>query len=246
MHRYNLSVAESSRSTRDCLAVHLRKLLFLDLDGVLHGLNGRTFERLHVLVHWLRLNLDVDIVLSSSTREYGGMTRLLAALPVDLRPRLISQTPVLRRELGARPFKYIRQLEILRWLGDSGEIAIQFAVLDDDATLFESGWPPLVLCDPLLALKAKNLRSLEAKLKVHEGDAVDGSRGFFRRVGTTTAQSEDTGMLDVSMSRLPVASLKTSLRLSEVVTLLRTGELGSTELPASQMDLSDLPPPCSS
>lgn len=211
-----------------------KALLFLDVDGVLHRLNGRTFERLPVLVHWLRLRPNVELVLSSSTREYGGRERFSAALPVDLRPRLVSQTPLLRHALGANPLKYVRQREILQWLETAGVQDVPYAVLDDDAGLFEPAWSPLVLCSPSVALKTKNLQSLESKFKVHVGNTLDRCPGFVHRLGAQSAPLGDNKALDVSMSKLPIASLRTSLPMSEVVSLLREGDLGSTELPSSQ------------
>jgi hypothetical protein len=158
----------------------MQKLLFLDVDGVLHRLNGRTFERLQVLVNWLRLHPEVGLILSSSTREHGGAKRLSAALPADVRIRLIGQTPLLRHELGSLPIKHIRQQEILQWLESSGVADVQFAVLDDDHGLFEPGWPPLVLCNPLVALKTRNLKSVEAKLQVYEGNAAETHNTYLR------------------------------------------------------------------
>lgn len=204
-------------------------LLFLDVDGVLHRLNGRTFERLHILVSWLRLHPEVNLVLSSSTREYGGMARLSAALPADIRPRLVGQTPLLKNEPGSRPMKHVRQTEILQWFEASGTPATSFAVLDDDPTLFEVGWPPLVLCSSSIALKTRNLKSVEEKFKVLEGNSADSSHGATLSVSTTAVQSSESEKLDVSSSKLPVS-------------MLRSDALGSMELPASQFDSLDKTP----
>lgn len=150
------------------LPVPPRTILFLDVDGVLHSLNGRTFERIQLLVEWLRKHPKVKLVLSSSIREHGGLARLSSALPADVRPMLVGQTPVLRQALGAPPIKHVRQREILLWLETSAALDATYAVLDDDPRLFEPAWAPLVLCDPSVALMTRNLKSVETRLKFHD------------------------------------------------------------------------------
>lgn len=124
-----------------------RTLVFLDIDGVLHRQDGPWFERLPVLVKWLKRNPQVHLVLSSSHREGTGSRKLRDALPLSLRARLVGQTPILARSRLDPPIRFIRQLEIEAYLRTQNDAPVRHAVIDDDPSLFSPGWPCLASCD---------------------------------------------------------------------------------------------------
>lgn len=125
------------------LSLGCHALVFVDIDGVLHRRDGRWFERLPILAAWLYTHPEVDIVLSSSHREHAGLDRLRSALPESLRPRLVGQTPRLGQGRWDPPVPFVRQREVEAYLCELAGPAMPFAVLDDDASLFSPGWPPL-------------------------------------------------------------------------------------------------------
>lgn len=111
----------------------MRKILFLDVDGVLNtpemtsGMLGASLSREHML----RLAMAVkatkcDIVLSSSWRHDPEYLAVLEAafMEFDL-PKWVSQTPYIRAAE--------RRDEIWRWLKENNSEHIRAIILDDDA-----------------------------------------------------------------------------------------------------------------
>ena len=142
----------------------MNQLLFLDFDGVLHTLNGRRFELLPVLAAWLQERPDIGLVVSSSTRVQNGVELLREALG-ELRSRVVGATPVLNRAPLDGPIRAVRQREIETWLAAAaGQRPAAYAALDDDATLYEKSWPPLVLCNSRTGLRIEHLAAIDQAL----------------------------------------------------------------------------------
>jgi len=122
-------------------------LLFLDFDGVLHTADDQRFARLPVLIDALE-GMRCDIVVSSSWRHHMEIVEIGAHLGA-LAPRVIGVTPsVSFRPQGSESPRFIRQVEVERWLDmHAPEANVPFIVLDDDASGFEPGWAPLLLVD---------------------------------------------------------------------------------------------------
>lgn len=117
--------------------------LFLDFDGVLHPDRASVdlyFCRLALLEPWLRQRPTIDVVISSSWREVHPLDELREFFSEDLRPRVISSTPVIHHENGER------EAEILCWLDNNGGTGRPWAALDDQAFLFGPICSRLVLC----------------------------------------------------------------------------------------------------
>lgn len=154
-----------------------RKILFLDIDGVVLPLSKQTRRRyedhapdqrpkpLELLVQFLEKHTDLEVVLSSSWRMYIGLEGTRALLPQHLRHRLIDVTPVID---GGRN----RALECNTWRCKQAPSA-QFAVIDDCAALFgEGGLPELILVDPCVGLDKQSLERIRELLYGYDMDWV--------------------------------------------------------------------------
>lgn len=123
----------------------MRKVLFLDFDGVLHPDGVGVFSNLSIVEEYLLKMPDVEIVISSTWREDETLDRLKRYFSKFVQERIIGVTPVLDGgcDYGGR------QKEILSYLSSEGlnsENAYWVAV-DDIKMFFDENWPHLVLVD---------------------------------------------------------------------------------------------------
>ena len=128
-----------------------RAVLFVDIDGVFHAEDSRTFEYDGALVvdearpdlfQWAPILWDIFIphpevivVVHSSLRLFCSAEEIIARFPSELRPRIAGVT-------AGRD----RNLSILAYMRDHA--IDRFAVLDDRADNYPADWPPLIVCDP--------------------------------------------------------------------------------------------------
>jgi hypothetical protein len=134
-------------------------LLFLDFDGVLHPDRATVdlyFCQLALLEPWLRQRPQIDVVISSSWREAHPLDELREFFSEDLRPRVVSATPVIRNNKGER------EAEILCWLRDNGHTGRPWAALDDQAFLFNPNCSSLILCCGTIGLSQAELDRLDS------------------------------------------------------------------------------------
>jgi len=162
------------RSTKNQSNGQNMEMLFLDLDGILHTLNGRAFEKMPLLQAWLLKWPGVHVVLSSSWREANGLERLKASLGPQLADRVLAQTSLARVSRWDQPAPYPRQKEIEQYLHQTALNVRAFAVLDDDPTLFEPLWPPLHLSPPDEGITDRQLDMVAKTLKLCN---TEGARG---------------------------------------------------------------------
>jgi hypothetical protein len=140
----------------------MKKILFLDFDGVLHGDSdaGRLFCRLPYLAEYLARMPDVEIVVSSTWREAYSLASLKKHFPLYLHERIIGVTPVLDSgvDLGGR------QNEIEAWLKNAGLSSQNAAwiALDDMASFFRKNCTYLILVDSSRGFGDEEGRKLEA------------------------------------------------------------------------------------
>lgn len=132
------------------------KLLFLDFDGVLHRGTSGTFRKADLLLPLLNGNPELSIVLTTDWRLAESLSGLKDWLLPPLAARVVGATP----QLPAGPWQ--RQREIERWLGGRRPV---FVALDDTPSLFEPGWPPLVLTDPKEGLTNALVQVLHERLR---------------------------------------------------------------------------------
>lgn len=122
-------------------------ILFLDFDGVLHAASNHAnsqeqFKRLPLLENWLRANLDVDIVISSSWREDLEFEALVQLFREDLRHRVIGKCPII---LLTEDMNYYRFEEIKSWLKLEKYDGLWLA-LDDATHEFPPYFDKVVVC----------------------------------------------------------------------------------------------------
>lgn len=143
MHNMNASTVRSAG---------LRRVLFLDFDGVLHpgqesGTLGPSALYMRVgplgwlspLARLLERHPDVEVVVHSSWRETYSLSELRDML-ADFGGRVIDVTPPGPRHDSIRSWLLVR--------GD-----VQFVILDDDASEFPAPLPAeLLLCSPHLGV----------------------------------------------------------------------------------------------
>lgn len=148
-------------------------LLFLDFDGVMHPVGceiDRYFCHLALLEAWLRRRPGVGVVISSSWREVHPVSEMQSYFAQDIGSRILGATPLIRRDrraqYGAEPpvTRFEREVEITRWLHESGANGGSWAALDDQAWLFSPGNDRLVLCAGDVGLTQRELAEVEAIL----------------------------------------------------------------------------------
>lgn len=146
-------------------------VLFIDFDGVLHPFGrvvDRYFCRLGLLEAWLLRRPGVDVVISSSWREAHPLDEMRGFFSEDLQKRIVGATPILKRDTweqfdGEPPTtRFEREIEVTRWLAESGEPWRPWAALDDQAWLYKPFNPRLVLCDGKVGLTESELDRLDA------------------------------------------------------------------------------------
>ena len=123
----------------------MRKIIFLDFDGVLHPDGVAKFSRLPVLERFLVEMPDAEVVVSSTWREDHTLDQLRDIFSPPLRSRITGVTPSLDDgyDLGGR------QSEILTYLANEGlsDTNCCWIALDDNAMFFEDSCQNLVLTD---------------------------------------------------------------------------------------------------
>jgi hypothetical protein len=124
----------------------VRKILFLDFDGVLHSASGNSLpEFFHVpgLAQGLA-GRPCEIVISSTWREHYSLARLKQFLSPELAGRVIGVTG------PDPPGRYPRHQAILQYLETVGG-AVEWRALDDSGSEFYE-CPNLILCDGAIGL----------------------------------------------------------------------------------------------
>lgn len=123
----------------------MRKIVFLDFDGVLHPDGIALFSRLGLLETYLSRMPDVEVVISSSWRETESIEQLRAYFSSPIREKIVGATPVLEDgyDCGGR------QREIEAYLESAGLKAgnCSWVALDDTQLFFDQGYPNLILTD---------------------------------------------------------------------------------------------------
>ena len=134
------------------------RVLFIDIDGVLHptvdtasanqpALSDTLFGWLPMLASALKSHADVSIVVHSTWRYTHKIDELRDILE-SLAPRVLGTTP-----LGPR------YESILWWLQLNPGIT-NYRILDDDASEFPAPPPPeLILCDPTRGVRDQRVLS---------------------------------------------------------------------------------------
>jgi hypothetical protein len=126
-------------------------ILFLDFDGVLHGLGRPALECLPRFEAILRDFPKTDVVISSSWRETYPWEVLLKFFSEDIRSKIVGATPVIASKWPPYP-AHARHDEIIQFLLQQQIQDRRWLILDDDARLFPKDCRELVLLDPATGL----------------------------------------------------------------------------------------------
>ena len=123
----------------------MRKIIFLDFDGVLHPDGVGLFSQLSIFERFLTDMPEAEVVISSTWREDHTLDQLRGFFSPALQDRISGVTPSLEDgyELGGR------QREIQSYLS-SEELSDRncaWVALDDIAMFFEDACQKLVLTD---------------------------------------------------------------------------------------------------
>lgn len=137
----------------------MRRVLFLDFDGVLHHAQGTAVPEFSLapLLADAMSGRDCDIVVSSTWREHHPVDRLRSFLPASLAARVVDVLGPDHRG----PF--VRQKNILAWLSTQ-EPLVEWRALDDAACEFSVGCPELILCDGATGLRGEQCAQLQSWL----------------------------------------------------------------------------------
>ena len=140
----------------------MRKILFLDFDGVLHidGDPDGKFSRLPRLEEYLLQMPDIEIVVSSAWREFYSLEQIKEFFPITLRDRIIGITPVLTR--SSTPRGRQRDVEAFLDAASLHELNAAWIALDDMKGFFDNGCPYLMWVDPARGFGEQEGRDLLA------------------------------------------------------------------------------------
>jgi hypothetical protein len=138
----------------------MRKILFLDFDGVLHPDGIALFSKLALFEEYLQKMPGVEVVVSSTWRETDPLDKLRGYFSASVRNRITGVTPSLEDgyECGGR------QREIQAFLDSAGLNGTNssWVALDDMPLFFDDDYPNLVLTDSTQGFTESNGDSLLA------------------------------------------------------------------------------------
>jgi hypothetical protein len=139
--------------------IGFRRILFLDVDGVLQTPACGDFDEMEhapLLEKVLHDNPDIGIVITSTHREGKSLRDLRCFFPPKLAERIVGATPVLPlgRANGGR------QLEIDTWLRQHDGID-DYAALDDERHLFNERCHWLIPTSHYVGLDDDALQALQ-------------------------------------------------------------------------------------
>lgn len=143
----NAQHPKTTKSHPPCPAGSVRKILFLDFDGVLHPAWGNSLpEFVHVpMLAQVLTGRACEIVISSTWREHYSLAQLKQLLSPELAVRVMGVTG------QDPPGRYARHQAILQYL-ETQDGAVDWRALDDSGSEFHE-CPNLILCDGAIGLQ---------------------------------------------------------------------------------------------
>jgi len=133
----------------------IKRILFLDFDGVLHPNHASEehyFVRLPVLEKALSAG-DCNIVISSSWRFHHSFDAMKKRFPLPLRKRIVGCTG--EAVIG----RYARYREIQDYVLSHG--GVDWRTLDDSAFEFPERCESLILCDGAFGIAQRQASAVE-------------------------------------------------------------------------------------
>lgn len=142
--------------------------IFIDFDGVLHPVHAGPDQRwtgMYVLAEVLIRRPQVQVVISSSYREFTCLETMQSIFPADMRDRVAGATPMVVAGAGGVRLPG-RHREFLAWLYGNGMSESDWIAIDDDAERFADGCRQLYLVDPSTGLTWADVDGLCSRLGV--------------------------------------------------------------------------------
>ena len=140
----------------------MKKLLFLDFDGVLHpyfGPEQNYFCRLDFLIETLGSNTKgLEVIISSSWRFHYPLDEILGYFPESMQTLITGATPEV--ESG----RHQRYREICAYLSQYKR-ARDWRALDDDIIGFPKNCTQLIACDHRVGFDSKGAKRLQLWLE---------------------------------------------------------------------------------
>lgn len=147
-------------------------VLFLDFDGVTHPepcFPENIFCRLPMIEAELRKFANLQIVVSSSWRDFYTLDRLRKNFSADLRPRVVGVTPSNKRPsaswLPGHVPRHEREWEIQTWMKENCSWDTPWLAIDDRAHWFSPDSPNLLLTQATTGFTQQNQIRLNQMLK---------------------------------------------------------------------------------
>lgn len=182
-------------------------ILFLDFDGVLHGLGRPLFEHLVRFEAFLREFPEIEIVISSSWREDHSLAALRKFFSNDLHARIIDTTPIITTKTPPYP-RHVRHLEIQQYVTTKVLEPQQYLALDDDPVLFPADCPYLILCEPVIGCDDELVDVLRARMvdltgleRLVTAYAVAGELSLMLNTGEILAGCDPEGLAEALYAR---------------------------------------------
>jgi hypothetical protein len=144
----------------------MKKLLFLDFDGVLHPnfcRNQEHFNRVDLLMEAIGCDIaELEIIISSSWRFHYHFDEILGYFPIALQRLILGTTP------EVEPGRYQRYREICTYLTQSKE-SPDWRALDDDIREFPKNCQNLIACNGRVGLDINTAHQLRNWLNKKNG-----------------------------------------------------------------------------
>jgi len=132
----------------------MKKIIFLDFDGVLHCDLDASFSKLPLVEKYLQKMPDVEIVISSAWRETLNLEELRNIFSTEFRHRVLGVTPMLKEgyDAGGRQ----REIEIYLKNNNLDENNASWIAIDDIEELFDNGYKNLIVTNYLTGFTEKD------------------------------------------------------------------------------------------
>ncbi len=123
----------------------MRKIIFLDFDGVLHPDGEGLFSQLGLFEKHILTMPDIEIVISSTWREDKSLHELQNYFSESIRSQITGTTPILEDgyDTGGRQ----REIHAFLEAHDLSEKNCHWVALDDMQMFFDGNYPNLILTD---------------------------------------------------------------------------------------------------
>ncbi len=137
-------------------------IIFLDFDGVLHGIGQPPFAQLPRLEGILRDHPQFKVVLTTSWREAYRFEKLRELFSADIQDRVIGQTPIINDPYTLADYRmHHRYKEVTLYFERAQIVGCPWVALEDDRRNFPEDLTNVVWCSDTTGLDDES----EARLR---------------------------------------------------------------------------------